>query len=99
LAAVPGIAAVLGRDEAALRYDLPPDRLGDLVVLARRMNVLGTAPARHDLSQLDAPLRSHGGESEQTVPLLFNRALAGLPAGRHWRNFDVFDLALNYCAA
>ncbi|HET7260408.1 MAG TPA: phosphonoacetate hydrolase [Casimicrobiaceae bacterium] len=99
LAGTLGISAVLTRDEAARRFELPPDRLGDLVVLARRMTVLGTAPSRHDLSQLDAPLRSHGGESEQTVPLVFNRPLARLPVGRRWRNFDIFDLALNYCAA
>jgi len=99
LAGTLGISAVLTRDEAARRFELPPDRLGDLVVLARRMTVLGTARSRHDLSQLDAPLRSHGGESEQTVPLVFNRPLARLPVGRRWRNFDIFDLALNYCAA
>lgn len=98
LLAMPGIARVLRRAEAASRYELPPDRLGDLVVLSKRMIVLGTAPSRHDLSKLDAPLRSHGGESEQTVPLLFNRPLAGVPAGRRWRNFDIFDLALNHCA-
>ena len=33
------------------------------------------AAARHDLSGLDAPLRSHGGVSEQRVPLIVNRKL------------------------
>ena len=28
--------------------------------------------------------------------LLANRAAPALPAGRRWRNFDAFDLALNY---
>ena len=38
----------------------------------RRMNILciGTTPAAHDLSGLDAPLRSHGGRGEQSVPLI-----------------------------
>jgi phosphonoacetate hydrolase len=58
--------------------------------------VLGTTPARHDLSGLDAPLRSHGGISEQRVPLLFNRVLHDVEPGRRLRNFDVFDLALNH---
>jgi phosphonoacetate hydrolase len=58
--------------------------------------VLGTSAARHDLSGLDAPLRSHGGLSEQTVPLIFNRAATGLAPGRRLRNFDVFDIALNH---
>ena len=51
---------------------------------------------RHDLSGLDAPLRSHGGVSEQQVPLIANRPAPALPAGRRWRNFDAFDLALNH---
>ena len=42
------------------------------------------------------PLRSHGGVSEQQVPLIANRAAPALPAGRRWRNFDAFDLALNH---
>ncbi len=60
------------------------------------LHVLGTTPARHDLSGLDAPLRSHGGISEQRVPLLFNRVLRDVDPGRRLRNFDVFDLALNH---
>jgi len=51
-----------------------------------------------DLSGLDAPLRSHGGLSEQEVPLVFNRRARGLPEKR-LRNFDVFDVALNYLEA
>jgi phosphonoacetate hydrolase len=58
--------------------------------------VIGTSRDRHDLSGLDAPLRSHGGVSEQQVPLIANRIAASLPTGRRWRNFDAFDLALNY---
>ena len=69
-----GIEVVLDNAEAAKRFELPPDRLGDLVVVSTRHVVLGTSVARHDLSGLDAPLRSHGGISEQTVPLLFNRS-------------------------
>ena len=95
ISALPGIDLVLGRDEACARFELPPDRVGDLVVIAERLTVIGTARARHDLSGLDAPLRSHGGISEQQVPLIANRKPEALPAGRRWRNFDAFDLALN----
>jgi phosphonoacetate hydrolase len=42
------------------------------------------------------PLRSHGGMSEQRVPLIVNRELPGLDRSRRFRNFDAFDLALNY---
>ena len=58
--------------------------------------MIGTSRDRHDLSGLDAPLRSHGGVSEQQVPLIANRKADALPAGRRWRNFDAFDLALNH---
>jgi phosphonoacetate hydrolase len=95
IAALPGIDLVLPRDDACARFELPPDRVGDLVVVAERLTVIGTARERHDLSGLDAPLRSHGGISEQQVPLIASRPTAALPAGRRWRNFDAFDLALN----
>jgi phosphonoacetate hydrolase len=90
-----GIESVLTRAEAAARFELPPDRIGDIVVVSERFTVIGTAAARHDLSALDAPLRSHGGVSEQRVPLILNRKTAALDPSHRWRNFDAFDLALN----
>ena len=50
----------------------PADRIGDLAVVAERSVVLGTSVSRHDLSQLELPLRSHGGISEQRVPLVLS---------------------------
>ena len=96
LAARSGVEAVHTREQAAARFELPADRIGDLVVVAERFTVLGTSAARHDLSGLDAPLRSHGGISEQRVPLILNRPLVGLDPQRRLRNFDAFDLALNH---
>ena len=96
--ALPGIEAVLTRDEAAARFELPADRLGDLIVVSTKHKVLGTSASRHDLSGLTEPLRSHGGISEQKVPLICNRKLASGTSSRHWRNFDAFDLALNLVA-
>jgi phosphonoacetate hydrolase len=96
LQALPGIELVLTREEAVQRFELAGDRIGDLVVVADHLTVLGTSEARHDLSGLDVPLRSHGGISEQKVPLLFNRPLQGVDPARRLRNFDVFDLALNH---
>ncbi len=95
IATLRGIERVLTRAEAAAAFELPADRIGDLVVVAERSVVIGTAAARHDLSALEVPLRSHGGVSEQRVPLIINRPIAGLEEGRRWRNFDAFDLALN----
>jgi phosphonoacetate hydrolase len=96
LAAMPGIEVVLPREAAAERFELPADRIGDLVVVSERSVVLGTSVSRHDLSQLELPLRSHGGISEQRVPLVLNRRIEGLDGSRRWRNFDAFDLALNH---
>jgi len=94
--ALRGVELVLEREEAARRFELPPDRIGDLVVVSTKHVVIGTSKARHDLSGLTEPLRSHGGISEQKVPLLLNRRLVGLAPQRRLRNFDAFDLALNY---
>jgi len=96
LAALRGIDMVLTRPEAASRFELPADRIGDLVVVSGRSVALGGAAARHDLSGLDAPLRSHGGLSEQAVPLVMNRRIENLDANRRWRNFDAFDWVLNH---
>jgi phosphonoacetate hydrolase len=91
-----GMEAVFSREEAARRFELPADRIGDIVCVSERFTVIGTSASRHDLSGLDAPLRSHGGISEQRVPLVVNRPLPGLDTNRRLRNFDAFDLALNY---
>ncbi len=96
LQALRGMEVVLERAAAARRFELPPDRIGDLVCVSERFTVIGTSRERHDLSGLDAPLRSHGGISEQRVPLVLNRKLPGLDANRRFRNFDAFDLALNH---
>ncbi|MET0209580.1 MAG: phosphonoacetate hydrolase [Burkholderiaceae bacterium] len=96
LAELPGVALVLPREDAALRFELPADRIGDWIVVADHLTVLGTRATEHDISGLDVPLRSHGGLSEQKVPLLFNRPLQGVDPLRRLRNFDVFDLALNH---
>ncbi|MES3013939.1 MAG: phosphonoacetate hydrolase [Pseudomonadota bacterium] len=93
---VPGMESVLSRNEAAQRFELPPDRIGDIVVVSERNTVIGTARSRHDLSALEVPLRSHGGVSEQRVPLISNRTMSGIADSRRLRNFDAFDLALNH---
>jgi len=99
LKAMPGIEVALTKEEAAAKFELPADRLGDLIVVSTKHKVLGTSASRHDLSGLTEPLRSHGGVSEQRVPLLCNRKLANGDTGAHrWRNFDAFDLALNLVA-
>ncbi|HEY5323218.1 MAG TPA: phosphonoacetate hydrolase [Caldimonas sp.] len=96
LAALRGVESVRSREEAAAFFELPADRIGDLVVVSERSKVIGTSVARHDLSALEVPLRSHGGVSEQRVPLIVNRRLKDVDPERRWRNFDAFDLVLNH---
>lgn len=98
LSAVPGVESVLGRDDACRQFDLPPDRMGELTVVADRHVVLGTAADQHDLSTLDRPLRSHGGSTEQRVPVIVNRPVR-LPEGHRLRNYDAYWLALNLTEA
>jgi phosphonoacetate hydrolase len=98
IAELPGIETVLTRAEGAVRFEMPPDRIGDLVVVSALDTVIGTAHDRHDLSGLDVPLRSHGGTSEQKVPLLVNCRVGRPLENRRWRNFDAFDLGLNLAA-
>ncbi len=99
LAQLPGVEAVLDRFAAADAFELPADRIGDLIVLADADTVLGKSAAAHDLSALRGTLRSHGGLHERTVPIIVTHALAeGALAGRDLRNRDLHDLLLNQLA-
>jgi phosphonoacetate hydrolase len=97
LKSVEGVDVAISAAEACKRFDLPADRIGDIVVISTVHKVLGTAREKHDLSGLTEPLRSHGGLTEQVVPMIANRAVM-IPAGHQLRNFDVFDVALNRVA-
>ena len=97
LAGHDGIELVLDKAAACERFELPMDRVGDLVVVSRAHHVLGSAESKHDLSGLTEPLRSHGGISEQRVPFVVNRRSSRLDD--HLRNFDIFHHALNQLEA
>lgn len=84
LKAVEGVDVAISAAEACRRFELPADRIGDIVVISTVHKVLGTAPEKHDLSGLTEPLRSHGGLTEQVVPMIANRAVT-IPAGRRYR--------------
>ncbi len=91
-----GILTVYGNAEGCKEFELPPERMGDLIVISEKHKVLGSSVEHHDLSGLDVPLRSHGGVTEQRVPLILNRPTPDLDLGRRLRNFDAFDLGLNF---
>ncbi len=93
-----GVTEVLTRQQAALKLELPEDRIGDLVVLSGRHFVLGKSPEHHDLSVLHGGLRSHGGRYEEIVPLVVSHPLSDTYQRRAQgdpRNFDIFDFACN----
>ena len=100
---VPGSGArielAVDRVTGCKKFELPEDRLGDVIVVSERNTAIGSAQTKHDLSGLTVPLRSHGGMTEQKVPVILNRKIKALPAGYRLRNFSAFDLALNYAVA
>jgi phosphonoacetate hydrolase len=90
---------VLDRFAAADAFELPADRIGDLIILADAHTALGKSRAAHDLRALHGPLRSHGGLHERAIPLLLCARLApGALSGRELGNRDLHDLLLNHVA-
>ena len=97
IASQPGIDAVLDKAEGCARFELPEDRMGDVIVASggpKGSKVLGTSASKHDLSGLNEPLRSHGGLTEQEIPVIANRKFRNAPAAL--RNFDAFALGCNH---
>lgn len=96
LAGLEGVEGVLDRSAAAEAFELPADRIGDLIVLADAGTVLGKSADAHDLSALHGTLRSHGGLHERAVPLIVTHRLReDALRGRDLRNRDLHDLLLN----
>ena len=92
LRALPEMLEVLAREDAVARFDLPADRIGDIVMVSTENMTIGTSAHRHDLAALKEPLRSHGGLTEQEVPFIVNRRIE-LPNAPELRNFDAFFYA------
>ena len=88
---------VVDKDEAIKRFELPGDRIGDIVMISSENICIGTSAHRHDLAALKEPLRSHGGLTEQEVPFIVNRAI-DLPSAPSLRNFDAFYYATTAAA-
>jgi phosphonoacetate hydrolase len=98
LTAQQGVEEVYTRDEAAVIFEHPADRIGDLSVTADAETALGKSEAKHDLSGLDGSLRSHGGRHEQIVPLIVSTPLREPYSARHnagATNADIHDFLLN----
>lgn len=96
LSELEGIDVVCNRETGCAKFELPEDRMGDIIVVSRDTKVIGTNEAGHDLSALKEPLRSHGGITEQEIPIIVNRKTAGLSGTL--RNFDAFAIGCNHVA-
>ncbi len=98
LAALPGVEEVYTRAEAAVIYEHPADRIGDLSVASDARTALGKSRAKHDLSLVESGLRSHGGRHEQIVPIIVSHPLSERYARWHATGVasrDLHDLVLN----
>ncbi len=95
---LPGVSEVLERGPAARLMELPPDRMGDLVVCGGRNTTLGRTREWHDLTAVQQGLRSHGGRYEEMVPFIFSEPLNAaycVKAQCDPRNFDLLDFLCN----
>jgi len=63
-----GVDEIFGRYEAAARFHLHPDRIGDLLVLGDRDTVFG--PLDRSVEDLPPTFRTHGSRYEAEVPLV-----------------------------
>jgi phosphonoacetate hydrolase len=100
LKVLPGIEEVLDKETVCRRFDLPPEREGDVAVIGAANVVIGASEAEHDLSNLtDARLRSHGGVSEAQVPFILNYPLTApyrqRSANEIIKSHQIFDYAIN----
>ena len=78
---VEGVEAVYDRHEAAVRFHLHPDRIGELVVLGDRDTVFG--PLDRSTEDLPREFRTHGSLHECQVPLIVSSVSS---AGDRWRD-------------
>ena len=100
---IPGIAMALTKEDVCARFDLPPDREGDVAVIGDIGTVIGGAEAEHDLSNLsDARLRSHGSTTEARVPFIVSHPVSAdysMRAAQGLKSYQIFDYAINGVAA
>jgi phosphonoacetate hydrolase len=83
-----GVESVMAREQAAQRWGLMPERIGELCVFGDRETVFGEMPTEYE--QLPPTYRSHGSPHEQAVPLIIYNYRDQLPpADRFVANADL----------
>jgi len=89
------IEVVLGNKEACLIYNLPNDRMGDIICMSSEFYTIGSSEKKHDLSNLKEPLRSHGGLHEREVPFIINKKMQEIDKAKQLYNYDAFFYAMS----
>ena len=83
-----GVDDVFSRREAAARFNLMPERIGDLVVLADRNTVFGDLET--EAEDLGSSYRNHGSLYEEDIPLILYGAEGIAPSSETFvMNFDL----------
>ena len=101
---IAGIESVYDRRTVCEKFDLPPDREGDVAVISTADMCVGGARAEHDLSGLEGHrLRTHGGVSEARVPFILSEPVTDAyrqkAKAKPLNSYQLFDFALNGVAA
>jgi phosphonoacetate hydrolase len=90
LKSLTGVDEVVTRAEAARRFHLMPERIGELVVLGDRRTVFGDLEDGAEVETLPPTFRTHGSTHEQEVPVIIYNTRGPLPPAESVRvNFDI----------
>ena len=88
------IEVVVTNEVGCKEYDLPRDRMGDIICMSSQYMTIGSSESAHDLSKLKEPLRSHGGLHEREVPFISNKKIKTFESNDKLNNYDAFYYAI-----
>ena len=88
------IEVVVTNEVGCKEYDLPNDRMGDIICMSSQYMTIGSSESAHDLSKLKEPLRSHGGLHEREVPFISNKKINSFESKDKLNNYDAFYYAI-----
>ena len=89
------IEVVLNKEEGCSQYNLPKDRMGDIICMSSEFMTIGSSKDKHNLSGLNEPLRSHGGLHEREVPFIVNKKMPQIDSNKQLYNYDAFYYAIS----
>ena len=89
------IEVVLNKEEGCSQYNLPRDRMGDIICMSSEFMTIGSSKDKHNLSGLNEPLRSHGGLHEREVPFIVNKKMPQIDSNKQLYNYDAFYYAIS----